>query len=252
MKRTVTSPFTSPGQARSIGLRALAVMALMAIGLAGPTAGPVHGKTAVDVRSVSTRAAPNAVIAWNENVRRGIDRRLFHRRGRAGRGADVCLGTPRHPRRAEWHPPSLASLRSQPARATVDVPRRGRGGGGTWRAGSHPGVVLPSSSRLTAWRQASPVWRRTTQMRSTPSPTAERRHVGSQWANVPRRRSWLCGPTMVSTRPSSTPTSRRAPNPASTATHRDSHLLPRRTWARTWCRSRCAVVRSSGLALRSR
>ena len=69
MKRTVTSPLTSPGQARSIGLRALAVMALMAIGLAGPTAGPVHGKTAVDVRSVSTRAAPNAVIAWNENVR---------------------------------------------------------------------------------------------------------------------------------------------------------------------------------------
>ena len=35
----------------------------------GPARRTMHGKTAVDVRSVSTRATPNAVVAWNANVR---------------------------------------------------------------------------------------------------------------------------------------------------------------------------------------
>ena len=142
MKRTVTSPFTSPGQARSIGLRALAVMALMAIGLAGPTAGPVHGKTAVDVRSVSTRAAPNAVIAWNANVREAsiaacsiggagpAEARMFAMAHLAIH--DALNGIDRHS-----HP-----YAARPARATVDVPDA------AVAAAAH-GALVPTLSHTT-------------------------------------------------------------------------------------------------------
>ena len=60
-------------------------------------------------------------------------------------------------------------------------------------------------------------------------PGRARRH-GHRTGKRPPQRSWLCVPRTVSTRRSTDPTIRRAPPPASTATHRGLPSLSRRIW----------------------